>query len=196
MGFGEAVRPERNNYCIDHKQKIVWIRVPKVASTSIREGWIDNLKRNESYQEARRHDHYYTIMFVRDPVDRFMSAYVKNWRRYPKKSESYAGQYYVKTITELYEEMQGKDPFSLDRHLRPQWTFAEGLKVDFLGHFETLQEDWAKLQEKFKLNDLPHKMSSGKKKPLSDTLDYKLRQFYQKDYDLYYPKKIARLAGW
>jgi hypothetical protein len=170
-----VLRPERNNYCIDHDQGILWIRVPKTGSTSIRAAWVKRLPGNQSYTQALKHKHYYTIMFVREPVNRLLRMWVNRfYKKYPDLDK------FIKTLVK-------QDPFDLDRHLRPQWTFAEGLDVDFLGHLETINEDWDKLRERFRLKPLPHKLKSTRPLPeISDNLLTLLHEYYKKDYDLYH----------
>jgi len=167
------LKPERNNYCIDNKNNIVWIRVPKVASTSIRNAWKHTIPRNQGIEAAQQAINCYVVMFVRNPLDRFISAWRLNLYRYP--------------FTELVDRVIDIDPCQVDRHVRPQWTFAEGLRVDFTGHYETIADDWKLLQQRYSLNDLPHKNRSQRKPvDIDSATRRKLMEYYKKDYDLYY----------
>jgi hypothetical protein len=114
-------------------------------------------------------------MFVREPVNRLLRMWVNRfYKKYPDLDK------FIKTLVK-------QEPFDLDRHLRPQWTFAEGLDVDFLGHLETINEDWDKLRERFRLKPLPHKLKSTRPLPeISDNLLTLLHEYYKKDYDLYH----------
>ena len=164
--------PETDNYCIDRRQKILWIRVPKVASTSIRQAWLEPLAPKQSYLKAIQ-TNCYTVMFVRDPIDRFLSAYKRNFRHWK--------------LDQLVNELITLQPVEVNKHLRPQWTFQRGLTVDFIGKYENLTEDWDKLRERFKLRKLPWaNRSLSSDHHLTKEQLIKLKTYYQKDYDIYY----------
>lgn len=76
---------------------------------------------------------YDLIAFVRDPVQRFLSVW--DWMRNRISDFSFMKQ----------------DPTTVDKHLRPLYTFPNILEVDYLGRFEALENDWGNLQKRYSL---------------------------------------------
>lgn len=106
------------------------IVIPKVASSSIRGA----LAGTRGYDPD-----YYTAVFIRHPWDRLVSALYSVLRAFQPENERLA----------MYLERPVDD---IDEHVRPQWTFLEGRRIDYVGRYETLTEDWRVLAERF---DLP-----------------------------------------
>jgi hypothetical protein len=173
---------ERRNYCIDHRNKVVWVRVPRVASSSIKAAWPEPLAPNRPYGQAKKvDDSYLTIMFVRDPLRRFISA----WDFKGVRCHEFNRRI---TLDRAIKQLEKKDPFDVDRHFRPQWTFEEGLRIDFLGHHETIENDWLKVMDLTNVKPLPHvNASRGKRTQLTKEQQLRLIEYYKKDYARYYP---------
>jgi hypothetical protein len=87
-----------------------------------------------------------------------------------------------------------------DIHFRSQHTFLyhrKKLMVDFVGHFEQLDQDWGLLREKFGLPALPHQNRSSHvdyREAYTPELARLAARRYKKDIDLFgYSEEIAEL---
>ena len=102
----------------------------------------------------------FSFAFVRNPWDRLVSEYL--YRKYPYSFETFLLKHFPKAEDDDYT--LGRD---LYRHVIPQAKFLynnEGeLLVDFIGKFESLEEDFATVSEKItgERLTLPHKNKSG-----------------------------------
>ena len=130
---------------------------------------------------------YFRFAFVRNPLDRLVSCYAQKivlygqhynmpiefWRYGKRFSREMSFAQFVQAVSEI------PDVYS-DIHFRSQHSFIyhkNHCMVDFIGHFETLEEDWAQLSERFGFPALPHYNRSAHN-------DYR---------DMYTPE-LARLA--
>lgn len=158
---------ERNNYVIDYDRRIVWVRIPRTATSNMRKAFDvgNKLGRSMSIEKALKVDpYYYTIAFVRNPLTRFVSAL----RRVAKP---------------IVDPLIYLD--YTDKHFRPQWTFLEGLTVDFIGRFENMHEDWEKLRQMFDYPIIPGGPRNNKYLHLTDEQIKKIKAFYAKDYEMF-----------
>lgn len=135
---------------------LVWAAIPATGNCFRRHSlgfspsqYVDTIERD-------RKD-YDLITFVREPVDRFVAvwAWMKRQRKYRRRP---------------LEEVLSGPPEKLDRHLRPQHTFEEVNDADYMGRFETLEEDWAILRERYQLGPLVKPQSLIGNRPLSEVL--------------------------
>ena len=150
------VSPLRYNLSVSHGHRFVWFRVAKVATRTIRHHF-------ESHHVALDVDHamrvryplaafgeYVTFGFVRDPLDRFVSA----WHDKVVDNNYYAFD------EATHQRMQRVEEFALwtathdlaavpgtDQHLTLQSRMIDLNRVDFVGRLETFDRDFAEVCE-------------------------------------------------
>lgn len=144
-------------------QDVAFALVPKVAASSIRRILPKPTERMTAQQA--QDDGCFVVAFVRHPLDRLVSAWAD-------KCQPGGMTPRLKTLG-FFEGMdfpafvshaaQHRDS---DHHLRCQADFlmaGERLCVDYLGRFERLDQDWARVQAMFGLADLPHRNKSPRR---------------------------------
>ena len=129
----------------------------------------------------------YVFTFVRNPIERLLSCYRE--KICDGRAEAICCPLGAKaTFDEFAFWAASQDPKMCDRHFAPQTRALDlsGRKVDFMGRFETLNEDWKRLQQKFPaLPSLPHLNSSRRRpgdKHLSGGTLALVRDFYREDF--------------
>lgn len=178
------------------KYKVVYFRVPKVASTSIiiSLGGLYELKKcdNDKYDKS-----YFKFAFVRNPFDRLASCFrhviqkgaMQNIQNHPKLYREMPFDEFVDVIMDI-------DIKNMDIHFRPQYTFIPE-KPDFVGKFENLQEDYNKVCEKIGIKNkenLLHRNKTDKtifKDYYNEKIIKKVVRLYKKDFESFkYDKTI------
>ena len=161
--------------------KLGFVPTPKVANRSMKiaianhigmqwHGDIHHAPWHFTPLALLRDNDYFRFGFVRNPLDRLLSCYAQKIVYYERqlgmrsllwrygntfdKDMSFAA--FVKAVAGIPDRIS-------DIHFRSQHTFLyhRGKKmVDFIGHFEQLEQDWDLLREKFGLPELPHQNKS------------------------------------
>ena len=187
------------------KHKVIFIHIPKTAGTSILSALAENKKIRRDHApwfiynnfNRWRYERYFTFTFVRNPFDRLVSTY--NYL-------SSGGNGMDDMVFKAYFEAHGIDfdRFVLEyldcdkllQHelFRPQYVyiydFKDNLKVDYVGRFETLDDDYKVLSEKIGLPpQLPKKNISKKKRPYQEYYQnpevvQRVLALYGRDFDL------------
>lgn len=150
------------------------------------------------YLSAEQYKSYFSFSFVRNPWERLVSEYL-----HKKLDNKYCFKDFV--FRGLPQRNDFDDAY---RHIIPQTDYlldAEGRQfVDFIGRFEYLQDDFAKVCERLGFNDtqLPHINSTSS---LRRTLERKCRHLFRNDnrikqryweyYDDATVKKVAQMYG-
>lgn len=187
-------------------QKIAFIHIPKTAGTSMekalgvynkREAFFGptftdrGYKQHWTYSELMNVydlNEYFTFSFVRHPFDRIVSEYF-----YLKDM----GDSFV--VDKTFKQFALGAPYERDlgrihiwQHTRPQVDFIqyEGrLAIDYLGKFETLEQDWKNLQRFVNLPDLKSHSKKIERKSyeyyLDDEIIFHLTNAYKEDLYLY-----------
>ncbi|ELR97924.1 sulfotransferase family 2 domain-containing protein [Gloeocapsa sp. PCC 73106] len=170
----------------NHKYKCIFVHIPKTAGTSLGKTIFEDRDPSVSHSDAfyyqvfdtKLFKEYFKFTFVRNPWDRLVSSY-----NYFKKRDI---QDEHKKIVESFDNFDGfvsalediqlaKKIFKLS-HFRPQYQFVcdlrHNLLVDYIGYFETLEQDFEQIVIKLNRPELklPHLNSS------KEGLDY--RDFY------------------
>lgn len=140
---------QKNTCIVDHDNKNTFIAISKNASTSLR----GSMKKMEVITEYKNMDGYETIAILRDPVDRFLSAYEEAFYKrstvpaHIKRSGSITAQMGMA----LDELMKGN---YFDLHLMPQIWFITDVNGNLLPitKFIDFTNIKAELNEKCNLN--------------------------------------------
>jgi hypothetical protein len=162
--------------------KVCFVPTPKVANRSMKiaiashlglqwQGDIHHAPWQFTPLSLMRDNDYFRFGFVRNPLDRLLSCYAQKIVYYQRELGMYPllwryGKTFNKDMSfpEFVEAVcQIPDRIS-DIHFRSQHSFfyhRKKLMVDFVGHFEQIEKDWAFLREKYGLPELPHQNRSS-----------------------------------
>lgn len=195
---------------ICHERKLIFIHIPKNAGTSIIKAMgVENIFMDKTIEEYKEHyDEYWNkykkFTVVRDPIDRFISAY-KFARMKESGWFSATGEEGLEKHThyELCNKMDineytsylYKNPKEFNRWNIPQ-TFIilnenNEIEIDYYVRFENLQEDLSKIaiESIQKLNS--SKIEDDKVIQLTKKSKMKLYEIYDIDYQNFnYTKNI------
>jgi hypothetical protein len=167
-------------YVVIDEKRLVYIVNSKVACSSIKKTLIrktvcddcrglihDELSRNTLQKlpvDIRNEYDFFT--FVRNPFDRVVSCYVDKFikERSRRRDSMYFDDYlfgYLATTKDFSDFVRRiiKIPFFLsDRHFLPQCKLItdQGLPALTIKKFESLEDDFKSIKDRFKLKDLPH----------------------------------------
>ena len=194
--------PLAYNLTVSHSHRFVWFRVAKVATRTIRHHFeshgvtldVDHAMRVR-YPLATFAD-YVTFGFVRDPLDRFVSA----WHDKVVNANYYAFD------QPTHERMQRVEEFALwtaehdlaavpgtDQHLTLQSRMIDLNRVDFVGRLETFDRDFAEVCERIgapAVATTPQNQTApgGRDRQVSDELRELVGRMYRRDYQVFgYP---------
>ena len=177
------------------KYNATYFRVPKVASTSLLISFrqIDEVEKCDEYDRSS-----FKFAFVRNPFDRIASCF-----RHVIQKGSLQG---IQGHSKLHSRMSFEDFLdvveeteikNMDIHFRPQYTFIPETP-DFIGKFEDLNEDYAKIIQKIGIKpapELPHENKTAKtiyKDYYNSSTIKKVLNIYKKDFELFgYQKDIT-----
>jgi len=196
------VTPFSNNtyfLSYNYRYKTLWFRNYKVASRTIHKHFTTHSKPGENIYSSEvgycpaLFKNYFKFAFVRNPMDRFLSAY-KN----KVISENYFGFNPEKhdemmNPSRFLEWLYNKNPTKMDEHFRPQHTLIDIDNLDFLGRVESFQQDFAKLCRKV---GLPVKSFPRHNKSMDIAVNFSkknkvlIKDIYELDYRIFYPHEI------
>jgi len=191
-------------------KRFVYVQVPKVACTSIKQALLpafgvewqegdrtvhNSLRKSKARVSKRtlsrpRFRNAYRFSFVRNPFDRVVSAYfskVKNTRRNLLRQP---GVYTGMPFGEFVEVVCAAPDGEADQHIRSQWTFLDGVRMDFVGRMENMGDDWARVVGAIGVPpDLPHANRSGAREGYryfyDDELARKVAERYRDDLEMF-----------
>lgn len=194
---------------INEEQNYIFVHVPKTAGTSM-ESILGGTGHTNLYELRKRvksnFNDYLRIAFVRNPYDRFVSAYhytiaAKN---IPYSIDEEAGKIvekYKHDMKQLIKKADLNKLCSLSFHFRPQNWFlclgdSDGINrngvvgVNFLGYFENIREDWTDLCDKLhKEPSLQHSRRT-KRGPWQEYYDTEsaniIYELYKRDFELFH----------
>ena len=154
-----------------------------------------------------RDNDYFRFGFVRNPLDRLLSCYAQKivfyaremgmpsllWRYGNTFDKDMSFAEFVNAVADIPDRIA-------DIHFRSQHTFfyhRGRLMVDFVGHFERLDEDWSVVREKTGLPELPHHNKSRHvdyREAYTPELAAIAAERYKKDIELFgYQDEISSL---
>lgn len=192
-------------------KKLRYLPIPKVACSSIKINLANHFEQDiHGFYEKNipscvenPQDHF-IFTFVRNPFDRLVSAYKDKVVRKNKKNKHSIFSYYlggflmksknfsnfVNRISAIPEVMQ-EPHFASQYYIIYNRTHKNGgtkIAPNFIGKFESLENDWNFLQEKFDLSVLPH-TNANKKDDWRDYYDIKtaklVYKIYKKDFETF-----------
>ncbi|MEO0375176.1 MAG: sulfotransferase family 2 domain-containing protein [Cyanobacteria bacterium P01_A01_bin.17] len=204
---------------ISHKYKVIFIHVPKCAGTSMEvflkdyadaaptnaeEGLEHFFKRHALVAVLNAYPDYFIFTFVRNPYERFVSAWKHSIRAHSTDESSYfyrqEKNLSLKEYAYLVRERDLKRLSGFDKyHSLPQIKFIpdfntkmfgrelkQNMTCDFIGRFEKLENDFAKLCCRLQINTyvLPRYMVSPEQESESIV----------KSYGKYYDPELLRVV--
>ena len=207
---------------ISHKYKSLFLHIPKAAGTSI-ERFLRQIDSEIPQKILRKrgfshflNDHldYYVFSFVRNPYDRFVSAWKWGELKFSKESglpfyhkeRGVSFEEYVLLTTDLdyrkdnknlwseYDEYHTLPQFEFFPHLNGGHYFSDKINpdftCDFIGKFENLNEGFNEVCSSIGATELklPHAYNSKTfKQPHQWTyeLKEKVYNYYKKDFELF-----------
>jgi len=189
---------------VNDKLQAIFVHVPKNAGISIEETVFGEKVGHHYAVTYRAHSEskfrsYFTFSFVRNPYDRFVSAYffLKAGGRNSddrKWSDAHLNMFDdVNSFASALAEPPFRKEILKKPHFRPQYKFLCDLKLrpilDYIGRFENLEEDFSVITKRLQLNAcLPHYNKSDHTNyqqllnPASKTL---LRKLYAPDVSIF-----------
>lgn len=176
---------------VSEKYKLIFLPIPKNASTSIRsieefQFQLDNAFR---YQTRIESGEYKIFTIVREPIDRFVSGYIEICKRAYGDSPQILKRdfYWMKDekirFYKFVEEVEGS---FFNSHIRPQSYFLTDYEnnffnIDFVLNFYSLQKSFNELLDRYNLRkvELPQKnIRSGIEKNISSRMSKKLSNLF------------------
>ena len=199
---GEAsggLSPLAYNLTISHSHRFVWYRVAKVATRTIRHHCethgvdldVDHAMRIR-YPLASFAD-YFTFAFVRDPLDRFVSAWhdkVVDHNYYAFDEATHARMQTVEEFARWTADQDLSAVPGTDQHLTLQSRMIDLNRVDFVGRLETFDRDFAEVCARVGAPAEPSAPKNqtapgGRDRQVSDELRGLVAEMYRRDYQLF-----------
>lgn len=176
-------------YIINHDKKLIYIRMCKVANSSLIASVCEqDLGIVEDYHQlharvlgTKKLDEdektYFKFCFVRNPYDRLVSGYVNKYITEKKemgvtRTSLYMDHYllgYIKSPKDFTDFVKKicKIPTCLeDQHFQKQYNLLYDkrgkCRVNYIGKYENLKEDYEKIRKKFDLCPIPHLNQTSK----------------------------------
>ena len=171
---------EPTEYIVSDERQLVYVVNSKVACSSIKSAFLDAPTPDDHsihrtmiqkglycYHLSEEQTHYFSFSFVRNPFSRLVSSYESKYHIDPEKygfseyehylfgylSEDAGFEDYVRKVCAL-------PPRLMNRHFRPQYDVLydkNGVcRCDYIGRFESIEEDFRPIRERFGLQPLPH----------------------------------------
>lgn len=177
--------------------KAVFVHIPKTGGRSIRCGPLcgHNAGKAQSEWKKRFDSAEFVFAFVRHPIDRFMSAYrmtAKGADNYGQGIEFSANEISLQDFArrafardESPDRLKRLDGFIVHHTLPMTHEYYGIRRADFIGRFETLDEDWLVVARRLGLTpQLPHmNRSRGEREPVPGWLKADLVRYYEEDFE-------------
>lgn len=152
---------------------------------------------------------FFSFAFVRNPLDRLYSCYTQKIVFYgrmhnlPMLFWRYGDTFHPEmSFNEFVEAVAAIPDYIADRHFRSQHRFVyrgDKAVVDFIGHFESLRDDWETIRRRFGLPALEHHNRSPRgryEEAYTPELARIAARRFEKDIQLFgYAEEVERLTG-
>ena len=172
---------------INHEHKFIFIHIPKTAGVTIYSQLPlrDYYHKKISNYSNDKINEYFTFSFVRNPFDRAVSTY-----KFLNSESCMKWPWANRKIHNLVKSMSFdefiKNLFKIrNKHITLQFNYIThtSLKMDFIGKFENLQEDFNIICDKIGIprKELPHK-NATKHKHYTEYYDDETREIVAEKY--------------
>lgn len=191
----------------NYEHQAVFVHIPKCAGTSVVELFDSGSPRRTHaewlrfYQADRKaFERFFKFTFVRNPIDRFLSAYryiIAGGAQRPRDRKI---QKYVLSLADDFEKfatLVSHEVLYQIHHFRPQVTFVcdetGDLMVDYVGHVESMQESVAQIFHHLgrAIPEVPHSNRTNELTALSastahwESVPERIHRFYRRDSELF-----------
>lgn len=189
----------------DFKHKAIWYRVYKVGTRTIDFQFRENCNANEYIYssavayKAKRYAKYFKFAFVRNPIDRFISAWKdkvlrQNYFLFDAKTHEQ-----MKDISNFIQWVSAKNINKADEHIRAQTALIDINNIDYIGRFEHFEDDLEyvfqqigiKYQKEVHINKTQNIIKTPE---VSEEEKNLIAEIYKKDILVFYPEEKHRLS--
>ncbi|MEX2380392.1 MAG: sulfotransferase family 2 domain-containing protein [Vicingaceae bacterium] len=189
----------KNTYllCYNYKYNLLWFRVAKAARSTINKHLKENTPKDKHIFSSEvgyipvTFNNFTKFAFVRNPVNRFLSA----WRN------KVIDQNYFHFSEKEYVQMMKLENFiawtkeqdinNCDPHIRAQHSLIDITNLDFLGRVESFNEDFKELAKmvNMPIKEIYRKNQSQSKKidDINPKLVDEIKSIYEMDVQIFYP---------
>jgi chondroitin 4-sulfotransferase 11 len=173
---------------INHIDKIVFIHIPKTAGSSIYHFFNSTDYNHKTLQEHQGWtSDYFKFTFIRNPLDRFVSAYsyFKKYGR-DKLNDVKMGKVInefdsFKHFVQNFESIQHR---FISRHFLPQTYWLDN-RLDYIGRFESIGTDFANICKKINIKYKPlYLINNSEHKYFMDYYDSETYDIITKHYKI------------
>lgn len=187
---------ERYLLSFDHHHKLLWYRVPKVATRALNQYFEETIPQRK-YVYCRMYvsylkpfyTKYFKFAFVRHPADRLLSC----WRNKVRDTNFFGfppdQREKMQDFSHFIDWVGTQNLETAERHIRLQSSLIDMEEIDFLGRFEQLPTELKRLEKRTPLPriDLPKRNITRKKSSerITDRQRKKIETIYWKDYEVF-----------
>jgi hypothetical protein len=184
-----------------HERESIFLHIPKAAGSSVSEAVYGHQVGHWRLSDCMAADatatrNYFTFSFVRDPLDRFVSAFhFLAAGGMNKKDVEFASRHIKGCSLDEFAERVYNIPDLLNKvHLQTQASFlissesSRTIAVDFVGRFENMAQDFAEVANRLGIEpELPVRNTGPKRNCVQASKATRtiVRQVYAEDYALF-----------
>ncbi len=194
---------KRYRLSYDFKHRALWFRTSKVAGRTIdhhfRQATASGayLYGSEVAYWPWMYRNFFKFAFVRDPLDRLLSAWKDKVLRHNYFDFSAPEHERMQILDHFLTWLEDLDIDRCDQHLRAQWTLIDLHHIDFLGRFESFARDFGLVAGHLGIEFDPEvRLNSTTEMPsvaLSMGQRRRIALVYEKDIRIFYPSLQALL---